>query len=169
MRKFFLVAMIFVCIGCSKTNQKHLLEGRRIECFYIEKQGMAFSPHYTMVKDGTKIIWKQSNQYLKNDNDEIVWEEAKILHEGEHGELFVCEDDVWLSYLEQQVEKCGALTWDGFNKKRKDNTLDSGTKYEMVIQLSDHTVISMQGYNICPDQFETLWDEVQTIFESLNK
>ena len=75
-------------------------------------------------------------------------------------------DDNPVRLLEEAIEETGALRWDGYDKRvTKKGASDTGDRYELYLELSDGSSVTMQGYNTCPAGFEELLRCVEEIFQ----
>ena len=75
-------------------------------------------------------------------------------------------DETAVEKLEEIISEAGAVGWNGFDEAvKKKNALDSGDRYQLYMELSDGTVISVHGYNTCPEGFEDLLKKQKSYFQ----
>ncbi len=168
----------------STTEQNEIVpigfpEGVTLTGFYMNQMGMARTPYYIMkvTESGTYMkitdlspddyhMWKDGETENLEQPEEYFGhiETVKDIEYASHIKL---GDETLIRQLESSIEKYGALGWDGFSQ-RKDmpGVLDAGDIYDLYLELSDGTTVTMHGYNTCPQGFDELYGEIVNIFQS---
>ena len=153
-------------------------EGTKLTGFYMNHMGMRMAPYYILktTESGTymKITDKCPDDYwmYKDVNVEALVQPAQYfahvetILENEYASLVRLEEETIIRQLEECIVKYGALGWDGYDKSEAmPGVLDSGDNYNLYLELSDGTTVTMHGYNICPNGFRELYQDVVGIFE----
>ena len=156
-----------------------LPDGARLTGLYLTHQGMARMPYYIMktTENGTfmkisdlspddYVMWKDENM------DDIVQPKEffgyiETVKDVEYASLIQLKDDTLIRQLEEIVEKYGAIGWDGFHESESmPGVLDSGDSYNLYLELSDGTTVSVYGYNTAPRAFNDFYTEIVDIFQN---
>lgn len=154
-------------------------EGTKLTGFYMHQMGMEKMPYYILrtTKSGTYMkitdlspddynMWKEEDTEPQEQPSEY-FSYIETVKDIEYASLVKLEDDVLLRQIEECIVKYGALGWDGFNKSESmPGVMDSGTSYNLYLELSDGTTVTMHGYNICPAGFDELYSEISDIFQN---
>ena len=141
-----------------------LSEGARLTGMYINHQGMAMEPHYTLkaMEDGIYMKYSYSSPL---DTGGHYLDYADSVQDYEQAVLTLLTDETPLLELEAAVLDVGALEWDGYDvHKSEPGVSDSGDSYTLYLEFSDGNTVTVKGYNACPDGFETLLSQVMDIF-----
>ena len=154
-------------------------EGVTLTGFYMNQMGMARAPYYIMkvTESGTYmkisdlspddyLMWKdEDSEPLEQPSEYFGYiETVKDIEYASHAKL---EDDKVIRQMEESIVKYGSLGWDGYSEKEDmPGVLDSGDSYNLYLELSDGTTVTMQGYNTCPAGFHNLYGEIVKIFEA---
>ncbi|MBR5381702.1 MAG: hypothetical protein IK136_03680 [Oscillospiraceae bacterium] len=158
-----------------------LPEGAELTGFFIRHMGMAMEPCYILRADGSGTYMKISNlapddwRMLEDEDEDELPENARYLgfadtvKECELAFLKKLDDDGAVRELEALIEQTGALGWDGFTKhvSTPPGVLDAGDSYEMYIELSDGTTVTVDSYNVSPAGFGDLKYEAEKLFEAV--
>ncbi|MBR5268185.1 MAG: hypothetical protein IKU20_08335 [Lachnospiraceae bacterium] len=156
-----------------------LAEGVTLTGFYMNQMGMARAPYYMMkvTESGTymKISTSSPDDYemWKDDDSENLEQPSEYfgyietVKDVEYASHVKLEDDTVIRQMEECIEKYGALGWDGYSKKEDmPGVMDSGDSYNLYLELSDGTTVTMQGYNTCPAGFHDLYGDIVKIFDA---
>ena len=162
----------------SITSMK-LPDGARLTGLYLSHQGMARMPYYIMktTENGTfmKISDLSPDDYemwKDDDTDDHVQPKEyfgyiETVKDVEYASLIQLKDDTLIRQLEEIVEKYGAIGWDGFHESESmPGVLDSGDSYNLYLELSDGTTVTVNGYNTAPRAFNAFYTEVADIFQN---
>ena len=162
----------------SITSMK-LPDGAKLTGLYLSHQGMARMPYYIMktTENGTfmKISDLSPDDYemwKDDDTDDHVQPKEyfgyiETVKDVEYASLIQLKDDTLIRQLEESVEKYGVLGWDGFHESESmPGVLDSGDCYNLYLELSDGTTVTVYGYNTAPKAFDDFYMEVVDVFQN---
>jgi len=154
-------------------------EGVKVTGLFITHQGMRSGPYYIMQTTEDGVYLKTSNLspddycMIKDEDAAALPENAKYLgfadrvKDCEYASSVLLKDDTALTELEAAIAKNGVLAWDGYNQTDPmKGVLDSGDSYQLYLELSDGTTVTMNGYNVCPAGFKPLLRTVRQMFEA---
>lgn len=144
---------------------------------YLTHQGMERRPYYMMrtTENGTymKISDLSPDDYamVKDETSEASEQPAEYfgyietVKDVEYAGLICLEDDELIRQLEEIVVKYGVLGWDGFHESDSmPGVMDSGDSYQLYLELSNGTTVTMYGYNITPTGFQDFYSDIVKIF-----
>lgn len=156
-----------------------LPDGARLKHFYITHQGMQSGSYYILKTTDAGTYMKITN-LRPNDWEMLDGEDVSSL--GEHVEylgfadtvkdcerasLVLLEDDTPVQKLEEAIARSGALGWDGFRKHvSMADVKDSGDSYQLYLELSDGTAVTVDSYNANPAGFNELLRQTEEIFHA---
>lgn len=156
-----------------------LEEGTHLTGMYLTQQGMARMPYYIMrtTSNGTymKISDLSPDDYnmWKDDDGEAAEQPSEYfgyidtVKDVEYASLISLDDESLIRQLEEIIEKYGALGWDGFNESDSmPEVLDSGNRYDLYLELSDGTTVTVNGYNAAPNGFHDFYGEIVNVFST---
>lgn len=162
----------------SITSMK-LPDGAKLTGLYLSHQGMARMPYYIMktTENGTfmKISDLSPDAYemWKDDDTDDQVQPAEYfgfietVKDVEYASLVCLEDETLIRKMEEIVETYGVLAWDGFHESvSMPGVLDSGDSYNLYLELSDGTTVTMDGYNTAPKGFDDFYSEIIEVFHS---
>ena len=163
----------------AKITPVEFSEGVTLTGFFMNRMGMAREPYYIMkvTESGTYMkisdlspddynMWKDEDSEPQEQPSEYFGyiEMVKDVEYASHVKL---EDDAVIRQMEESIVKYGALGWDGYSEHDDmPGVLDSGDSYNLYMELSDGTTVTMHGYNACPLGFHDLHGEIVKIFEA---
>lgn len=153
-----------------------LPDGAHLTSFYLSEQGMAMKPRY-MLKE------KEDGVYMKVTNLEASdWRMTEGLDNFDSGDRFLfidevkdCEhavsvrldDDSVVRKLEAIIVETGCISWDGYDvHKSMKGVLDAGDSYELYMEFSDKTTVTVNGYNSHPQKWRELISAVSEVFKT---
>ena len=156
-----------------------LPEGTKLTGMYLNQQGMMKMPYYIMksTESGTYMkitdlapddyeMWKDADtDSLEQPAAYFGFVESVI--DIEYASLIHLEDESLIRQLEELVEKYGVLAWDGFHESDSmPGVLDSGNSYNLYLEFSDGTTVTVDGYNAAPKGFHDFYSETAKIFQN---
>jgi len=154
-------------------------EGVKVTGLFITHQGMRSGPYYIMQTTEDGVYLKTSNLspddycMIKDEDAAALPANAKYLgfadrvKDCEYASSVLLKDDSVLMEIEAAVAESGALGWDGYDQTDPmEGVLDSGDSYQLYLELSNGTTVTMNGYNVCPAGFKPLLQTVQQLFEA---
>lgn len=157
---------------------RELPEGVSLTGLFMNETGMRMMPYYILktTDDGTymKITDHCPEDYFSyggESSDGVIqpaqyFGYVETVRDDEYASLIKLQDDTLIRKLEECIAKYGALGWDGYEKSvAMPDVLDSGTNYQLYLELSDSTKVKVHGYNACPAGFKELLHEVTDIFQ----
>ena len=152
--------------------------GASLTGLYMTHQGMARGPYYIFKQTEDGIFMKTTDtdpKYLSIENPDGAAADPRfncvdMVLEEEYASLVQLEDDGIVRELETAIENADALSWDGWNEKSNPgrglfHVADSGDSYDLYLELSDGTSVTMHGSDTHPDSWGTLYFAVSEIFE----
>lgn len=168
MRKYLIMAVMLMGIlgiltGCGRKKYEPapIPEGVELTGFYLHHEGMVMEPYYILKVTDKGTFMKVTNQISGED----YFQFADTILEEETACLKLLTDETAVEKLEEIISEAGAVGWNGFDEAvKKKNALDSGDRYQLYMELSDGTVISVHGYNTCPEGFEDLLKKTEELF-----
>lgn len=154
-------------------------EGVTLTVFFMNRMGMAREPYYIM-----KVT--ESGTYMKisdlSPDDYNMWKDGEPENPEQPAEYFgyietvkdieyashvKLEDESLIRRMEEIVVTYGALGWDGFcEREDMPGVLDSGNSYDLYLELSDGTTVTVDGYNSAPKGFNEFYMEMVEIFRN---
>ena len=145
-----------------------LPEGTKLTGFYISHQGMAMEPYLllNMTDEGIylKITDCSPETWRTPDGDWTCLSDAGRVMEGETAQVSLLTSRDKLDRLEEAVAAAGALGWDGYDVHRSEKApADTGERYELYLELSDASTVTVRGYNACPEGFLELYQQAKEI------
>lgn len=156
-------------------------EGVSLTGLYMTQQGMERGPYYILKETDNGTFMKITDtdpQVLSIGNQDAVTYNLDDSHfyfadtvlDEEYASLARLEDVSPVRELEETIVQSGALRWDGWDKKGNVGgglfeVMDSGDSYELYLELSDGTSVTMHGYDIHPEGWNDLFSNVADIFE----
>jgi|GEM_PF-7028445 len=162
----------------TKITSTPLPDGVRLKNLFMTHQGMRGGSYYFLRTTDSGTYMKISNQSPAHLNVSFVdsglpIESAKYLafadtvQVDERASLARLETDAPRQALEKALAQNGALDWDGFDKHvSMPNVEDSGDLYQLYLELTDGTTVTVDSYNASPAGFSPLLKEVQEIFHA---
>ncbi|MBQ4282603.1 MAG: hypothetical protein IJB96_01590, partial [Lachnospira sp.] len=139
----------------------------------------AMEPHYIMRKTEAGVYIKISDcgpddwcmsqgEDDKEDGCAIWIRYADAVKQCEKATVVLLENDRLVRDLEDAIVKAGALSWNGYNKRKSmKRVADSGDMYRMYMEYSDGAKVNVYGYNCCPKGFKDLLRDVREIFNNI--
>lgn len=157
--------------------------GVTLSGLYMTQQGMARGPYYIYRQNDDGLIFKitdtdpvelarrAQNTQAFNEDEAHFYAFNKVLEE-ECASVVCLDDDSIVRELEAAIVEVDALRWDGWDKKGNPglgtfDVADTGSSYSLYLTLSDGSIVTMHGEDICPDGWDTLFNAVAEIFEEL--
>ena len=148
----------------------------RLIGFHIHHMGMAMEPHYIikLTEKGVYLKltntspddWTMKDDVDEKDGDSEYFRFADVVKECESGEVVFLENDEVVKELEAFIVKIGAISWDGYNESvSMPGVLDAGDIYDLYMEFSDGTTVTVHGYNSCPRGFSELKMKTVEIFD----
>ena len=152
-------------------------EGTRLKHLYITHQGMRGGAYYILKTTDAGIYMKITPmnpgnwRMLEGEAPDSPDDHAKYLAFGdtvkdcERASLVLLEDDDPVRDLEVAIAAAGALSWDGYDENDPmEGVLDSGDSYQLYLELTDGTTVTVNSYNAKPAGFSELLYRVAEIF-----
>lgn len=152
-------------------------EGTGLKHLYMTHQGMRGGAYYILktTDAGTymKITPLCPNDWrmLEGEDVDNLGDHAEYLAFGdtvkdcERASLSLLSNDGPIRKLEKAIADTGALSWDGYDENDPmEGVLDSGDIYQLYLELTDGTTVTMNGYNAKPAGFSELLYRVAEIF-----
>lgn len=163
----------------AKITPVEFSEGVTLTGFFMNRMGMAREPYYIM-----KVT--ESGTYMKisdlSPDDYNMWKDGEPENPEQPAEYFgyietvkdieyashvKLEDESLIRKMEEIVVTYGALDWDGFYVcEDMPGVLDSGNRYNLYLELSDGTTVTVDGYNSAPKGFDEFYMEMVEIFRN---
>lgn len=151
--------------------------GTSLRHLYITHQGMRSGSYYILKTTDAGTYMKISN-LSPDDRRMLDGEDAGNLEAGaeylgfadtvkgcEHASLVLLQDDGPVRELEEAIAAAGTLNWDGYRESvAMEGVLDSGDSYQLYLELSDGTTVTVDSYNARPAGFTALLYKVEEIF-----
>ena len=140
-----------------------LPEGEALTALHMTRQGMRSGFYYIMSVCGDEIFFKMTNYHPYG--EEFRFNAKDNLDE--RGKCFVesTKDRKVLHEIEEILVDCGTVGWDGFDEKIvMKNVTDTGERYEIYLQFSGGSTVSVCGIDICPDRFSEMFGRITEIF-----
>ena len=154
-------------------------DGVRLTGMFITHQGgMRANPYYILQTTADGVYLKISN--LSPNHSKMTAGEdiaslpsntpylgfADTVKDCEYASSVQINDDALLKEIEASIVENGALGWNGYDENDPMvGVADSGDSYQLYLELSDGTTVTVKGYNVCPAGFNPLLKSVQKVFE----
>ena len=153
-------------------------EGVKVTGLFITHQGMRAGRCYMLQATDDGVIMKISNELpdshrmTKDEDISTISSNDKYFRfidtvkDCEYASSVSLKDDAPLREIEGAIAENGVLAWDGYNQNDPmEGVLDSGDSYQLYLELSDGSTVTVNGYNACPAGFRPLLRTVQKVFE----
>ncbi len=174
-----LISFISTLVGCGINGGKEenwgktvtLSDGATLTGFYMNHTGMAMEPYYIMrvCDDGNYMkITTRSPEFSESagGEDDIRFANIKTVLDEEHASLVTVGDDVVKELYDICIES-GALSWDGYSKSvSMDYVLDAGDSYNLFLEFSDGSTVTVGSYNSSPTGWSDFSYKVSELFEA---
>ena len=178
MRKFIAVMGILSVLACffgcgkvirPKTNFPSpvpLPEGETLTALHMTRQGMRSGLYYIMSVEGEDIFFKVTNYHPYG--EEYRFNAKENLDDRGKCLITSVSDAQILRDIENVLVDCGTVGWDGFNEKVEiKNATDTGERYEIYLQFSGGSQVSVYGYDTCPDRYNEMFNRLTEIFRNI--
>ena len=153
---------ILTSCGRKKYEPAPIPEGVELTGFYLHHEGMVMEPYYILKVTNKGTFMKVTNQIF----EENYFQFADTILEEETACLRLLTDKTAVEKLEEIISEAGAVGWNGFNETvSKKNASDAGDRYQLHMEFSDESTVSVYGYNTCPDGFEIFLNQASKLFE----
>ena len=160
-------------------TSQSLPEGTRLKHLFITHQGMRGGSYYILKTTDAGVYMKISNmsprnlRMLEGEEEESLGGHANYLgfadtvKDCERASLVLLDDHGPVRELEEAIAAVGALEWDGYRKSlAMEGVLDSGDSYQLYLELTDGTTVTVDSYNAKPAGFLELLRQVGEIFHA---
>ena len=153
---------ILTSCGRKKYEPAPIPEGVELTGFYLHHEGMVMEPYYILKVTNKGTFMKVTN-HISEENYFLF---AVTILEEETACLRLLTDKTAVEKLEEIISEAGAVGWNGFNETvSKKNASDAGDRYQLYMEFSDESTVSVYGYNTCPDGFEIFLNQASKLFE----
>lgn len=159
-----LMGILGILTGCGRKKYEPapIPEGVELTGFYLHHEGMVMELYYILKVTDKGTFMKVTNQISGED----YFQFADTILEEEIACLKLLTDETAVEKLEEIISEAGAVGWNGFDEAvKKKNASDSGDRYQLYMEFSDESTVSVYGYNTCPDGFEIFLNQASKLFE----
>ncbi|MBQ8836132.1 MAG: hypothetical protein IJ002_01325 [Clostridia bacterium] len=167
-----MLAMLLSLFGCGKKAHINtdfpspvpLPEGETLTALHLTRQGMRGGMYYIMSVEGEEIFFKITN--LIHYDKKYRFTAHKRVLENEISTICSTKDTAALRAIEEVLVDCGTVGWDGFNEEiSRPGVADSGDIYNVYLQFSGGSSVSVYGYDIFPDRFMEMHRRIAKIID----
>ena len=166
-----MLSILFSLFGCGRKvhintdfpSPVPLPEGETLTALHLTRQGMRGGMYYIVAVEGEEIFFKITNLIHYDEKYRFV-ADKKVL-ENEMSTICSTKDTAALRAIEEVLIDCGTVGWDGFYEEiSRPGVADAGDIYNVYLQFSRGSSVSVHGYDICPDRFMEMFNRIVEIF-----